>query len=106
MNIYALPGHKVIVNSFPNWYYPIPPTTDPKEVLYRDSIYTVAYTKVSRSWTEVYLLEVPDIAFPASVFRDKDHQPEYMDRKHPDYLYYHSGLLERKRLGSGFKLRH
>lgn len=86
MNIYALKGHKVTCLSLESPYeYQ---TARAKKHLEIGKIYTVERTDVHSSSTEVYLQEIPEIAFNSTLFQDVEKQSEEDDQKHPDYWKY------------------
>jgi hypothetical protein len=87
MNIYALKGHKVKCVSLESAYeYQ---TERAKKYLEVGKIYTVEATEVHSSSTEVYLQEIPEIAFNSTLFCDVEKQSKEDDQKHPDYWDYH-----------------
>lgn len=68
MNIYSNPGTKVI---FANPTYGYPHDQEKaKQHLAVGQVYTVHHTEVSASHTDVYLAEVPGIAFNSVLFED------------------------------------
>lgn len=88
LNIYALPGFRVKVTSASaTWGYGSDQETV-RDHLRVDEIYTVERTEVRDSSTEVYLQEVPDIAFNSVNFVDVDHQAEEADHQHPAWQRY------------------
>jgi MOSC domain-containing protein YiiM len=87
MNIYALKGHQVKCTRLESPYeYQ---TERAKKYLEIGTIYTVEQTEVHSSSTEVYLQEIPEIAFNSTLFEDVKKQSEKDDQKHPDYWKYH-----------------
>jgi hypothetical protein len=87
MNIYALKGHKVRCISLEGAYeYQ---TEVAQQHLELGKEYTVEETEVYSSSTEVYLQEIPDVAFNSTLFEDVEKQSEEDDQKHPDYSKYH-----------------
>lgn len=95
MNIWALRGHKVKATNITPQYYPV---YDDKALrhLVIGKTYTVDYTSVGRSWTVVYLNEIPDISFSTVHFEDIEEQPTSWQQQHIDFWYY-SGLIRKKR---------
>ena len=88
MNIYALSGHKIKLATLEaghDWQ-----KLNVEKHLVLGQIYTVDYTIVHNSSTEVYLKEVPNISFNSVFFEDVKKQFKYDDRKHPHYFYYDS----------------
>ena len=103
MNIYALPGHRVIFCKYPPMgYTSIEDIVNIKTQLELGKEYTVARTSVARSWTTVFLKEIPGIGFDHLLFKDVIPQKEGLERRHPDYLFY-QGLFLRRRSDSDFK---
>ena len=87
MNIYALKGHKVRCISVEAMYeYE---TERAQKHLEIGKEYTVERTEVESSSTEVYLQEIPDVAFSSGLFEDVEKQSEEDDQQHPDYWKYH-----------------
>ena len=68
MNIYAVKGSKVIFNS-PTAGYTHHQETAAKHLTV-DETYTVEKTKVSGWHTDVYLQEIPGVAFNSVMFKD------------------------------------
>ena len=87
MNIYALKGHKVrcINLELPYDYQ----TETAHKHLELNKKYTVERTEVHSSSTEVFLKEIPEVAFNTTSFEDVSKQSEEDDQKHPDYWTYH-----------------
>ena len=86
MNIYSLNGHKVKLETLEaghDWQKEIV-----KKHLVVGRIYTVDYTVVHNSNTEVYLQEFPGVEFNSVFFEDVKKQFKYDDRKHPHYFFY------------------
>ena len=86
MNIFALEGHKVRLKTL-NAGYDFDKELI-KEHLELREIYTVDYTVVHNSSTDVYLKEVPAIPFNSVFFEDLDPQSPEDDQKHPHYNLY------------------
>jgi hypothetical protein len=91
MNIYAVEGHKVkvatnelreIVNGYDYDKNKV------KENLSVDKEYTVLYTIVDRSRTEVRLKEIPKVYFNSVSFIDAVDQSYDDDKTHQDYSTY------------------
>ncbi len=70
MDIYAKKGHKIIFSS-PTAGYPNHQETAAK-YLTVDNVYTVDYTDVGGWHTDVYIKEVPGVAFNSVMFDDKE----------------------------------
>ena len=68
MNIYSDPGTKVIFAN-PTYGYPHD-QENAKQHLTADKVYTVDHTDVFDSSTDVYLVEVPGVAFNSVLFED------------------------------------
>jgi hypothetical protein len=86
MNIYSLPGHKVIFKYPKNGY-----STDQEHVnkyLTLNEIYTIEHTIVDGFSTSVSLVEFPKIKFNSAHFEDLELQDESLDKEHPDYYRY------------------
>lgn len=86
MNIYALKGHKIRCISLQGPYdYQ---TERAQKHLKLGKEYTVDRTEVQSESTDVYLQEVPNIAFNSTCFEDVKKQSIEEDKKHPDYYKY------------------
>lgn len=86
MNIYAIDGHKVVVNTFNAGHdYQV-------EIIKKHfkigHILTVEHTDVYNSNTDVYFHEVPNIAFNSVFFSDVKKQSKKNDKKNPYYKIY------------------
>ena len=83
MNIYALEGHKVKVSNLSGGY------DYHKEVAKKHLIigneYTVEKTDVDSWHTDVYLKEIPGIAFNSVYFEDIKEQDTSLNETHKDY---------------------
>jgi len=87
MNIYAINGHKIKCTYLDLGYnYQIERA---HKHLKLGQVYTVDYTEVHNESTDVFLLEIPDIAFNSTCFEDVQAQSVENDRKHEDYDRYH-----------------
>lgn len=88
MNIWALEGHKVkVTENTINCGY----ESDSDEVKANCELekeYTVDYTVVHSSSTDVYLKEFPNISFNSVNFEDVKEQDEEMDKEHEDWARY------------------
>lgn len=88
MNIYALNGHKVrLIHTDMGYEYQ---KERAEKYLKLGEVYTVDYTEVHSESTEVYLKEVPDIAFNSTCFEDVKPQSEAADKRHEDYARWNS----------------
>lgn len=85
MNIYALKGHKVCVVTLDAGQDHHKQTA--KQHLELSKEYTVERTEVGSWHTNVYLQEIPDIAFNSVLFEDVSEQLD--NHHHPDYSKYH-----------------
>ncbi|MCE7991648.1 MAG: hypothetical protein HEP71_06700 [Roseivirga sp.] len=83
MNIYALNGHKVrLIRTDMGYEYQ---KERAEKYLKLRGVYTVDYTEVHSGSTEVYLEEVPDLAFNSTCFEDIKPQSPEDDSRHEDY---------------------
>ena len=88
MNIYALEGHKVkVVEQTANSGYKEDVELIRKHCVI-DKEYTVDYTIVHSSSTDVYLKEIPNIRFNSVNFVDVSYQSEHIDIQHNDWDLY------------------
>lgn len=86
MNIYALKGHKVRLETLDAGYDYQKELVEKYLELGKE--YTVDYTDVYSSYTDVYLQEFPDIYFNSVFFEDVNFQPHELTIDHPDYNLY------------------
>jgi hypothetical protein len=86
MNIYSIYGHRVVCSTF-NAGYEFDKQVAEK-YLELGKTYTIDYTVVHNSSTEVYLLEIPNISFNSVFFEDLVEQSNEDDRSHPDFKRY------------------
>lgn len=86
MNIFALEGH-IVKFSFPENGYPSDSERAKRHLAFNNN-YTVKQTYVSRSSTQVELIEFPFVYFNSVHFTDVISQSEEDDRKHNDYNKY------------------
>lgn len=93
MNVFALEGHRIIVTEYTkdNGYDEDQQLINKYLVI--DQIYTVEHTEVGSWRTDVFLVEVPDVAFDSVNFEDVTYQPEDEDRLHSDWNYHNGGIL-------------
>ena len=82
MNIYASNGFRVKVRNNRD-------SLRIKEHLKEGKVYTVECTEVHSWHTDVYLREVPNIAFNSVDFDDVSRQSKKKDKEHPDWAKYH-----------------
>lgn len=87
MNIYALKGHKVKVKTLSAGYSCEEEYL--KTYLELNKEYTIERTDVNDSYTDVYLVEVPNISFNSVFFEDVIKQSIEDDVKHKDYFRYY-----------------
>ena len=86
MNIYALEGHKVRFDNPTSGY-----EYDQKQAakyLQIGKEYTIDYTNVENSSTDVYLKEFPNISFNSVMFEDVAEQSDKDSSRHPDWRRY------------------
>ena len=83
MNIYALKGHKVKVSNLSGGY------EYHREVANKHltigNHYTIEKTDVDSWNTDVYLKEIPGIAFNSVYFEDTEDQDSSLNETHKDY---------------------
>ncbi|MHC1778290.1 MAG: hypothetical protein AB9834_23015 [Lentimicrobium sp.] len=86
MNIFALKGHKVkCININTGYEYE---RELARQYLTIGNSYTLDYTNVGGSWTNVYLQEIPDVAFNSVFFTDVEPKSHENDKNHPDFNKY------------------
>jgi hypothetical protein len=96
MNIYASKGHKVRLREGGENAGYDGDKKAAKEYLEPGKIYTVEYTNVSSSWSQVKLREFPNHMFNTVHFEDVS-APKFEDQfKHPDWLYYSGAMVCRR----------
>lgn len=86
MNIYAIKGHKVKLETLTAGYDSEKETV--KELLNFDTEYTIERTNVYSWSTTVYLQEFPNVAFNSVFFKDAVEQSREDNKMHPDYSRY------------------
>lgn len=85
MNIWALKGHIVkVTEATVNNGYDFD-SEKVKKNLEIEKHYTVKYTNVGQSSTQVVLQEFPDLKFNSVNFVSVTQQPEELNQAHPDY---------------------
>lgn len=87
MNIYALKGHRVILKTINAGSDNEKETV--KQHLLLNETYTVDHTIVFGWRTDVYLQEIPGVAFNSVFFIDLVAQSQANNEKHPNYRRYH-----------------
>jgi len=86
MNIFALKGHKVKCHLIETGHkYQIELA---EQYLLKGETYMIDHTDVGRSFTDVYLQEIPGLCFNSTCFVDIFPQPVEDTYKHPDYIKY------------------
>ncbi|MCK5465961.1 hypothetical protein KAI56_00475 [Candidatus Parcubacteria bacterium] len=108
MNMYALPGHKVIITQeMLDGIYSIlggeeKKAEEKKEIkdkgLEIGKVYTVEKTEVHGSHTDLFLKEFPNKIFSHSYFSDVKKQSPELDKQHPDWV---GQTKEQEDLGEG-----
>ena len=88
MEIFALKGYKVRVTEKSKRNGNDYDIEKVKEHLTVGETYTVDYTNVHSSSTDVYLEEVPDVRFNSVNFEGVVFQPDELTKQHPDYKRY------------------
>lgn len=83
MNIYALPGHRVVVTQASIYSGRKSDQEKARKLLKIGKIYKVNETKVYSWHTDVFLEGVGE-PFNSVTFEDAEEQPPEMDKKHPD----------------------
>lgn len=86
MNIYALKGHKVKCVTLSDGWVILQEVA--KKHLEIGKEYTVEHTEVYMWDIDVYLQEIPNVAFSYVFFEDVSEQLSIEDKLHPDYSYY------------------
>lgn len=88
MNIFAIEGHKVKIDTFKAGY------DYQKEIMMKlfdkDKVYTVDKTIVHSSSTDVYLKEFPNTHFNSVFFKDVTEQSIEDTMKHEQYYFYNT----------------
>ena len=83
MNIYALEGHKVRVSNLSGGYEYHQKVAN--QHLKVGNEYTVERTEVDSWHTDVFLKEIPNVAFNSVFFENVEEQGKDLNEKHPDY---------------------
>jgi len=89
MEIYAIKGHLVKVTEETKNYGHSSDVELIKEKIQIGKTYTVDHTNVFGFRTEVFLEEIPGVAFNSVNFVDVTSQPVELSKKHKDYSKYH-----------------
>ncbi len=87
MNIYALPGHMVRCSTHTAGYEYHQEIA--RKHLKLGAEYTVDHTVVGGWHTDVFLVEVPGVAFNSVFFEDVEPQEDEKNQSHPDYIRFH-----------------
>jgi hypothetical protein len=89
MNVYALPGFKVIVTEGSALCGSDLDRDRMSTHLGLGGVYTVDHTKVDRNHTSVWIVEFPGVEFNSSNFVDfSSPQSDEEDARHPDWARY------------------